>query len=78
MRYYGIYDTNPKSPTYDQILTVARIQEPPLPLISQRWVKATKTWVKDDDVIFKASGLLDGDGYHEISLARAIQFGVKT
>lgn len=78
MRYFGMYDTNEKSPTYDKILNVARIQEPPKKIVSQRWDKATGKWVDNPDIIFKALGLLDGLEFHEISLAQALQFGVKT
>lgn len=74
MKYYGIYDTNPKSKTYKTILNVARIQAPPEAFISQRWDLKAKIWIRDDDMYFKVSGLLDGLDFHEITEAQANKF----
>ena len=74
MKYYGIYDTNEKSPTYGQMLNVARVQAPPEPLVSEYWDKQNKGWVFKPGILGKVMGLEDGGDYKEITEAKALEF----
>ncbi len=73
MQYYGLYDDNPQSPTYDQIQNVARVQHTKDRLVSQVWDKSA--WRDSASVYWDMTGIGgDGSDYHKITQEQAEEF----
>lgn len=59
MKYYFVYDQNPKSPTYEQVQNVARVDKDARPIVEQSWTD--KGWRDNSNLIRSISGI-GGDG----------------